>query len=196
MDLGTIDEFFSEALSETAPGDVAVQLRMKDLGGGVLLSMAEKIGKTMHAKGGLLFVNDRADVAMASGADGVHLGGTSFEATAVRKIFPEALVGVSTHSVEEAKKAEADGADFIVSGPVFETRSKPGLEDVMGVSVFSTVCKSVKIPVFALGGIDEKNAGIVMKAGAAGVACISAVAASRDPALTVKRLLEAIRKNT
>jgi len=195
MDLDTIDEFFAEALSEAAPGDVAVQLRMKDLGGGVLLQMAEKIGRTVHEKGGMLFVNDRADVAMASGADGVHLGGASFEAAAVRKIFPAALVGVSTHSVEEAKKAEADGADFIVSGPVFETRSKPGLEDVMGVSAFSTVCKSVKIPVFALGGIDEKNANVVMRAGAAGVACISAVAVSKDPALAVRRLLEAIRKN-
>jgi thiamine-phosphate pyrophosphorylase len=186
----TLDQTLGAALSQTRPGEVAVQLREKDMPPRDLLPLAERLAEIVHMHGGWLLVNDRADIALACGADGVHLTGVSMPVDAVKRAFPGSLIGVSTHSAADASSAA--GADFIVTGPVHQTASKPGTVPV-GVEGLAKVCAAVSIPVYALGGIDEQNAASAVRAGACGVACISAVMASPDPGGAVRRILDAVK---
>lgn len=125
-----------------------------------------------------MLVNDRLDVAMAAGADGAHLRVSSIPAREVRAIaekkgIADFLIGVSTHSITEAKAAEAGGADFIVCGPVYHTPSKLAYGDPLGLERFAEVCEAVKIPVLALGGINLSNFREPLRRGASGIAAIS-----------------------
>lgn len=172
----------AEAVRLALEGGVrAVQLREKDLSVRELLALARELRGITREFGAKLFINDRVDVAVAVDADGVHLGGQSMPASAVRKIVgKDMLIGVSTHSINEAREAEAQGADFITYGPVFETTSKTKYGQPVGVESIYAVKKTVKIPLFALGGIKRGNIGLVMRAGADGVALISAILDSPD----------------
>jgi len=121
-----------------------------------------------------VLVNDRLDVALASGADGVHLPAYGFPVRAVRRLAPPGfLIGVSTHTVEQAREADAEGADLLVFSPVFETTSKPGGKPV-GLAALAEVVRRVRAPVFALGGVGPGELRAVAATGAAGVAGISA----------------------
>jgi thiamine-phosphate pyrophosphorylase len=188
-----LDQVIDSALAGSAPGQVAVQLREKDMASGDLLALAGRLAVIVHWHGGYLLVSDRADVAMAAGADGVHLPRGSMPASEIRKFFPSALIGASTHSVLEAIEAERDGADFVVTGPVHPTPSKPGAEP-MGATGLARVCMAVNVPVFALGGIDTDNALSAVIAGAAGVACKSAVMSAGNPSLAVAGIIGKIGK--
>ena len=121
-----------------------------------------------------LLINDRADIARASGADGVHLTSVSLDARIVRRTFgDDLLIGVSTHSLEEAVAARQGGADFAVLGPVFKTRSKPLHGAPLGLSKLSEAARALApFPLIALGGITLQNAHDALRAGAAGVAAI------------------------
>lgn len=156
-------------------GSKAVQLREKDLGTRDLLDMAYKmreLTKTYEAK---LFINDRVDIALAVEADGVQLGKESIPAHAVRKSFQDKLIiGVSTHSLDEAIEAESGGADFITLGPVYHTPSKMKYGEPIGIEILRKVAK-ISIPVFAIGGIKLDKVREVKEAGADGVALISAI---------------------
>jgi thiamine-phosphate pyrophosphorylase len=156
-------------------GSKAVQLREKDLGTRDLLDMAYKmreLTKTYEAK---LFINDRVDIALAVEADGVQLGKESVPAHAVRKSFQDKLIiGVSTHSLDEAIEAESGGADFITLGPVYHTPSKMKYGKPIGIEILRKVAK-ISIPVFAIGGIKLDKVREVKEAGADGVALISAI---------------------
>jgi thiamine-phosphate pyrophosphorylase len=133
-----------------------------------------------------LIVNDRVDVALASGADGAHLPSRGLDVKNVRRVVPKGfVVGVSTHSLAEARMAERGGADYVVFGPVF---ASPGKSAPVGVPALAEVVKALAIPVFALGGVGVDNAGECQAAGAR-LACISAVFKSADPAATVRALL-------
>ncbi|QQS49237.1 MAG: thiamine phosphate synthase [Acidobacteriota bacterium] len=154
-----------------------IQIREKDLAAGELLDMTRRAIEASRPHGTRLLVNDRLDVALAAGADGVHLPVSSLPPAEVREItdrlgLPEFLIGVSTHSIEEALDAEAQGADFIVSGPVFETASKKACGPPMGLERFSDICSRLEIPVLGLGGITIGNFRRVIEAGAAGIAGI------------------------
>ena len=125
-----------------------------------------------------MFVNDRLDVAIAAKADGVHLRITSLAAVDVRRVTNNIkpanfLIGVSTHSVAEATAAQTHGADFIVSGPVYDTPSKRDYGSPLGLAKLAEVCRAVEIPVLALGGITLKNFREPLQHGAAGIAAIS-----------------------
>jgi thiamine-phosphate pyrophosphorylase len=119
-----------------------------------------------------LLVNERLDVALAGGAEGVHLPSDSLPLSAVRARAGEApVVGISCHGAEEVERAAADGATYVLLGPIFETPSKPGAKP-LGLSVLQEVCRRFRLPVFALGGVHLTNAEDCIRAGAAGVAAI------------------------
>lgn len=173
-------------------GIKAVQLREKDLSAKELFELAQGIGSLTRHYGARLFINDRVDIAMAVNADGVHLGQNGFSARDAKRIFPEAAIGVSTHSLNEAKKAEGEGADFITLGPIFYTQSKANYGEPLGVEIIKKVKELVRIPVFAIGGIKMDNVRSIMAAGADGVAVISAVIGAKEPGKAVEGTLTTI----
>ncbi len=169
-----------------------VQLREKDLSARELLRLGTSLLGPVREGGAALVVNDRVDVALALGADGVHLGRGSLPVGKVRRLVGgQMLVGVSAHSLEDALQAEHEGADYVVVGTIFESRSHPGLKPA-GLGLVSRVAGAVRIPVVAIGGIDEANAPSVVSAGAQGVAVISAILSAADVAAATRGLLEAI----
>ena len=160
----------------------AVQLREKDLGGRELFRLAEAMRRLTARYGARLLVNDRVDVAYAAGADGVHLGGGALPVGEARALLgAKALVGRSTHDAAELSTAQSDGADFATFGPVYGTPSKARYGPPVGVPALAAACAAAKIPVFALGGIGPGNMTEALKAGAFGIALISAVVAAPDP---------------
>ena len=147
------------------------QIREKSLPARVLYELAERAAEITRGSKTRLLVNDRADIARAAGADGVHLTAHSLPADVVRSTFgPEFLIGVSTHSLEEARAARDGGADFVVFGPVFE---KSGVSVTEGLDKLRDVTSELgDFPVLAIGGISLENAGACFEAGASGVAAI------------------------
>lgn len=168
-----------DAVEEALAGGVkAVQLREKDLPVRQQLDMAYRLREITRLHGALLFINDRVDVALAVGADGVHLGGEGIPPSAARKVCGEKLlIGVSTHSASEAMEAGRQGADFVTLGPVYETPSKMKYGRPLGTDVLRQAAGS-ETPVFAIGGITADRINEVKDAGAHGVAVISAILAS------------------
>ena len=177
-----------EALSA---GVRAVQLREKDLDARDLLRLALEMRELTKEAGALLFINDRLDVALASRADGIHLGREGFAPEELRPHWP-GLIGVSTHSVAEASAAEAGGADFVTFGPVFHTPSKARYGEPVGLGPLKEAAAALTIPVLGLGGIKAANASSVTEAGAYGIGAISAVLAAGDIKKSVTKILKAI----
>jgi len=172
----------------------AVQLREKHAATRDLYELAGRLRELTRRYDALLLINDRADVALAVEADGVHLGWQSLPAGVVRKIVgPGRLVGKSAHNLAEAQQAAADGADYLLVGPVFDTPSKSGLVPTLGLEQLAEICRTVDLPIIGLGGIDASNAGEVIRAGAAGVAVIRAILAAADPAAAAGQLLRTVR---
>jgi len=171
----------------------AVQLREKDLAVRELLALADELRESTRRHGARLIVNDRADVALAAGADGVQRTHASLPVPALRAISPRGfLVGASTHSLAEARQADADGADFIVFGPVYDTPSKRGFGPPQGVSALESVADAVARPVIAVGGITPARVPEVLGAGAAGVAVIRGIYAASRPAEATKAYLDVL----
>lgn len=153
-----------------AAGADLVQLREKDLGGGALLALARDVVRAVAGTATRVLVNGRPDVALAARAHGVQLPAEGLPVAAVRAAFPELMVGASCHDLAEARAAEADGASLVVFGPTFAT---PGKEArAQGLDALAAVAGAVRIPVYAIGGIDSANASLAQGAGAAGVAAI------------------------
>jgi thiamine-phosphate pyrophosphorylase len=150
------------------------QIREKLLSGRVLFDVVARAAELTRGSKTHLLVNDRSDIARAAGADGVHLTTHSLPVEVVRKIYgAEFLIGVSTHSLDEARAARAAGADFIVFGPVFETESKRVYGPPQGLDKLSEVTPELgEFPVVAIGGITLENVGECFRAGASGVAAI------------------------
>jgi thiamine-phosphate pyrophosphorylase len=171
-----------EAVRLALEGGVkAVQLREKDLPVRELLALAQELRAITREFGAKLFINDRVDVAVAVGADGVHLGHQSMPPEAVRKAAGKGLlIGVSTHNAEEAMAAEAGGADFITFGPIFVTPSKAEYGEPVGLNAIIPLKSDVKIPIFALGGINSGNIRQIITSGASGIAMISAILSAPD----------------
>lgn len=188
------DEDLLGPVTEALEGGVRlVQLREKDMGGRALLDIARRIREITARYGAGLIINDRVDVALLSGADGVHLGQNSFSPGDIRGFLSEGLsIGVSTHGIEEAVKAEEEGADYITLGPIFKTPSKERYGRPLGIDALKEVKKRVNIPVYAIGGINGENLSEVLGAGAYGVAVISAILKARDVRESVRGLMERI----
>jgi thiamine-phosphate pyrophosphorylase len=171
----------------------AVQLREKDLGALDLLAPARPLRELTRRFGARLFINDRADVALAVEADGVQRGHTSLPVPLLRRVVGDRLlIGASVHSLDEARAAEVDGADFLVFGPVYDTPSKRPYGPPQGVDALRRVIQEVRILVFAIGGIMPARVAEVKTAGAHGVGVISAILAADRPADAVKAFLDAL----
>jgi thiamine-phosphate pyrophosphorylase len=150
-----------------------IQLREKDLVCHELLGLAKTAVEISRGSNTRIVINDRLDIAMAAGADGIHLGGQSAPPEVVRRhVDKDFLVGVSCHSMEEALKAEAGGADYILLGPVFDTPSKRQYGPPLGLNKLSEVAERIRIPVLALGGITVERIRPCLEAGATGIAGI------------------------
>jgi thiamine-phosphate pyrophosphorylase len=174
-----------------AGGATAVQLRAPELDDEELLPLATRLASRCRAAGILLVVNDRVEVAVASGADGVHVG-QGDELTGVReRIGPHRVLGISVRGPQDVPAAVELGADYL-GATVWATATKP--EAVPGgLSALAAVAAAAPVPVVGIGGIDVTNAGSVVATGAAGVAVISAVTQAPDPAAAVRALGAAVR---
>ena len=171
---------------------VVVQLREKDLDGRALVTLGRELRVITAAAGVRLYVNDRVDVALAVGADGVHLGHGALSIADVRAIAPALGVAISTHAVGEvAALRNGPRIDFCVFGPVFETPSKQRYGPPLGLPRLAEAC-ATDVPVIAIGGIDVATAVACRAAGASGVACIRAVLSAASPAQVLQGLFEAI----
>ena len=150
-----------------------IQLREKDLGDQELFLLTREVVALARTTSCRVLVNGRADVALAAGAQGVHLPSGGLRADDLRPWLPDGfLVGVSVHSESEAVRAWTSGADYVLAGPVFATPSKTGMGPPLGLVGFSEICRSIPLPVLGLGGIDAGTVKAVLDAGAAGVAAI------------------------
>lgn len=181
-----------------------VQLREKDFSGRELFDLARELRELTKRYNAKLLINDRVDIAIAVGADGVHLGRQSMSVYDARHAFETSsliphpssfLIGVSTHSIKEALEAQSDGAGFITFGPVYFTPSKAVYGKPVGIEKLREVAKSVNIPVYALGGIKEDNIGEVMNSGTYGIAVVSAIMAAKNVRRKTEDILKIITRH-
>lgn len=156
-----------------------VQLRAKGEGSREALKAARAMRAATKGKA-LFIVNDRVDIAMLSEADGVHLGQDDIPLTEARKLMPKAVIGVSTHNLEEALEAAALGANYISYGPIFPTKTKKDADIPKGLEGLKKLAPSVNIPIVAIGGITAETAASVIEAGASAVAVISDILLADD----------------
>jgi thiamine-phosphate pyrophosphorylase len=171
----------------------AVQLREKDLASCQLFELAGEMRAVTREYGAKLLINDRVDIALAVGADGVHLGRASLPVDVARSILgSDRIIGYSAHSLAEALQAEQAGADFVTFGPVYASPSKASYGEPLGLSRLSEVARTLTIPVFALGGVKISTVHEALSTGAHGIALISAVIASQDPRAVTESLLQII----
>jgi thiamine-phosphate pyrophosphorylase len=172
-----------------AGGADTIQFRQKGGATREMIRIAEQM-RALCKKAGVTFVvNDRVDVAIASHADGVHLGQDDFPIPLARKLLgEEAIIGGSASSMEEAQKCLLEGADYIGFGPVYPTTSKEDAGPVGGLILLKKIAEAIPLPIIAIGGIGKENTSFVMKAGAHGIAVISAVCCQKDPMEAAKCL--------
>jgi thiamine-phosphate pyrophosphorylase len=176
-----------------AGGARLVQFRGKDLPDRRFLALAAEALAAAREGGAMLVVNDRPDVALILGADGVHLGQDDLEPRAVRPLLPpDALLGVSTHGLEQLRRAADEPVDYVAIGPVFPTRSKAKPDPVVGLEAVRAARALTSRPLVAIGGITEDNARSVAEAGADGVAVVSALLSRPDLAAAVRALQAAL----
>ena len=178
-----------------AGGVDLVQLREKDLPAAHLYDLALRLREVTRGRA-LFVVNDRLDVALAVGADGVHLPGHGLPVAVARSVAgPSLLIGRSVHRLDEAVAAQEDGADYVQLGTIFETASKPGVSGA-GPGLVASVAGALAVPVLAIGGVRAENVGAVLRAGAWGAAVVSAILAAPDPADAARQLKAAMGRSS
>jgi thiamine-phosphate pyrophosphorylase len=175
IDLEAVSEPIALAERALDAGCPWLQLRTKDVDDRRWLEMARALQTRCANAGARFVVNDRPDIAKLVGADGLHLGQDDLPIGEARRIVGSLPIGCSTHNLAQARAAEADGADLIAFGPVFETRSKANPDPTVGLDRLREVCSTVSRPVIAIGGITPENAPEVRAAGADYLAVISAL---------------------
>ncbi len=199
------DDGFARMVAAMRAGVDSVQIRERNATAKLLLEVAQRLLVPASENGTVITINDRADVALAllpqrlptrcAGGClvpiGVHLGGQSLPVDLVRRNLPLPLIGVSVHSLEEARAAARDGADYVTFGQVYSSSSHPGVPP-RGIDQLAAVVAEVDIPVFAIGGIDFDNVSEVLASGCAGIAVISAISNAPDLGFATARLRAAL----
>ncbi|MBI3942178.1 MAG: thiamine phosphate synthase [Chloroflexi bacterium] len=175
-------------------GATVVQYREKSVSTRQMIKEGEALQELCRAHGIPLFINDRVDIALAMKADGVHVGQEDMPAAIVRWLVgPEVLIGVSAETVELARQAVAEGADYLGVGSVFATSTKADAGVPIGLDRLAAIVKAVPLPVVAIGGINAGNAAEVIRAGAAGAAVVSAVVAAEDVEAATRALRRIVK---
>lgn len=170
----------------------AVQLREKDLAARALVELGHELRALCNRYGARLLVNDRIDVALAIGADGIHLPVNSFSPRDARRLLgADAWIGISTHTLAEARAARDAGADFIVFGPIFDTPSKRAFGAPVGLNALGDVTRALSTPVVAIGGITAAQVQALRARGARGIAVISAILEAAAPQQAARALCDA-----
>jgi len=178
-----------------AGGATCVQLREKSCGTREFVREARAVRDILAGTGVPLIINDRVDVALAVGADGVHLGQTDMLLADARRLTgPGMLIGVSAECVEDAVRAQAGGADYIGVSPVFATPTKTDTAPPLGLAGVAAIRAAVSLPVVGIGGIGPANAAAVIRAGCDGIAVVSAIVSAADPERAAAELLTIIRR--
>ncbi len=211
-DTSETGEFLKNIEAALKGGVKAIQIREKGLGGKRLLEVALEIRELTSRYKAKLFINDRVDVALLSGANGVHLPSSGIKVKDVRGSLgsrgeelgtrgeelgsreEELLIGVSTHSLVEAQEAEREGADFITFGPIFPTPGKARYGEPVGIGKLVEASRSIETPIFAIGGIDKDKLGEVRAAGTHGAAIISAILGAPDIEESAREIIKELRK--
>jgi len=172
-----------------AGGVRLIQLREKELQLPDLLRLAAEVRRLADSAGALLIINDRIDVALAVGADGVHLGQDDLPVSVARRIAPDLIIGASTHSIEEARAAEAAGASYVNIGPIFPTSTKEWNRGFLGLEGIRTIAPAVSVPFTVMGGIKRSHVPELVRAGARTIAVVTAVTAAADPEQAAREML-------
>jgi thiamine-phosphate pyrophosphorylase len=182
-----VDGLIARAAAAVRGGATMIQLRLKDVDARDLVRIARGLVEVVPAP---VIVNDRADIALAAGAAGVHVGVDDLPAAALRRVVPaDFIIGASVGSGEEVHWSA--GADYVGIGPVYATSSKPDAGEAIGITEFARLAKLTGLPAVAIGGIDASNCRDTLGAGAHGVAVIRAIFSAPDPAVAAKALLSA-----
>ncbi|MEI6149282.1 MAG: thiamine phosphate synthase [bacterium] len=177
-----------------AGGVKLIQLREKELPLRAYVTLAQELRDLTAQAGALLIINDRVDVALAVGADGVHLGQDDFPVPAARRLAPDLIIGASTHSIEEARRAQDEGASYLNIGPVFPTGTKRWEGEFLGVEGVKRIARVTNIPFTVMGGIKQEHFSELVRAGARTLALVTAVTAAPDPCRAAEELLAALRE--
>ena len=187
------EDLFLDAVASALKGGVDIlQLREKNMPANKIIELGKKVKLLCAEYGATFIVNDRVDIAYVLDADGVHLGQDDMDIESARKILGNnAIIGISTHAPEQAQKAVNDGADYIGMGPVFTTPTKPGRQSV-GLEYVKWVSENIKIPAFAIGGIDLDNVLDVVNAGAKKIAVVRAIINSDNPEKAAREFLKVL----
>ena len=182
-----------EVLDAVIAGGVRmIQLREKTWPSGQLLPLAGRLRARCRTAGVTFVMNDRVDLALAIEADGVHVGQDDLPPRYARPLLrPGMILGVSTHSVEQARRAQADGADYVAVGAMFPTGTKPDFE-LVGPALVRAPRPEIQVPLVGIGGITPENVSQVIQAGADGVSVISAICAAPDPTAATREFLRVI----
>lgn len=176
-----------------AAGVTLVQCREKRLDDEQYFELARAFRARTVSAGALLILDDRLDIAMATGADGVHLGQLDLPVAAARSIAPDFIVGASTHSLEQALGAERAGASYVNIGPIYATKTKARTAAPLGPEAIAEIAPKLRVPFSCMGGIKPENIGEVISRGARHPAVVTAVTAAGDPCAAARALREQIR---
>jgi len=172
-------------------GVTTVQLRAKDLGTRDFLELASRISEQLGKLGVPFLINDRVDISLACGTAGVHLGQDDMPLADARRLLgPDKTIGISVNTLEEAVEAQTLGADYVGLGPIYATTTKDTDLPIVGAEGIRRMHKLIDIPIIAIGGINAGNAADVLRAGAAGVAVVSAILGARDARQAAAELLK------
>ena len=176
-------------------GADTIQFRQKSGSTREMIQLAKDVKQLCAERDVTFIVNDRVDVAIASEADGVHLGQDDFPIPLARELLGKGrTIGGSAATMEEARKCLSEGADYVGFGPVYPTTSKDDAGPVSGISILKGVVRTIPLPIIAIGGVSAENVAEVMEAGAHGIAVISAVCCQEDPEQATRALYRALPK--
>jgi thiamine-phosphate pyrophosphorylase len=175
-----------------AGGAKIIQLREKHWDKKDIYELAVEFGKRTRSSDALLIINDHVDIALAAGADGVHLGQEDLPIKAARNIAPDLIIGASSHNLAEALRAEQDGADYVNIGPIFPTKTKANTVRFLGTEAIAEIGPKLTVPFTTMGGIHPDNIGRVLKAGARRVAMITGITCAADITERVRQLCKTI----
>lgn len=188
----TADSLLATVDEALAGGATLVQLREKDAGGRAYLALAERVKAVTDRYGVPLIIDDRADVALACDAAGVHVGAEDLPVESVRRLLgPDKIVGATAKTIEAAVSAYAQGADYLGTGAVYPTTTHVTTK-ITPVETLNAICRAVPIPVIAIGGLTADNMGVLANSPIAGVAVVSAVMKAEDPRLAAETLRDGV----